>query len=238
MRTPKPIRTIALGLLPLAVVLACTPPDPLLRLQKELDVYPEYSVILEDMRVDGNFTKDYYHQYKVVIGQQLPGRDEIQMRERVLDDERVSKEFYRRHADHLGMVLLSKTQNSDVNTVPQPAQYRYVGDNRYGQWRSNGSGGSFWEFYGKYALLSHVFGSRDRTIGRGEYDSFRTARSAGRTYYGPSKQYGTNGSVTKTTHANFFARQQARQAAARSSFQSKVRSRASSSRSSSSRGGK
>lgn len=231
------MRRLSLGLLPVVLVIACTPPDPFLRLQRELDVYPEYSVILEDMRVDGNFTKDYYHQYKLVIGEEQEGSDELAISERLLDAERVSSQHYERHQDHLGMVLLSKTQEG-VEQVPQPAQYRYVGDERYGTWRTNSNGGSFWEFYGKYALLSHVLGTVSRPIGRDEWTNYRSSWRGGRTYYGPNNDFGTRGTVTRTTHANFFQRQQARQAASRSSFQSKVRSRASSSRSRSSRGGK
>ncbi len=33
-----------------------------------------------------------------------------------------------------------------------------VGNPNYGQWRTDSSGSSFWEFYGKYALLSQLFG--------------------------------------------------------------------------------
>ena len=219
------------------LVAGCSPGDPLARLQKELDRYPEYSIILNDMRIDGNFSKDYYHQYKVITAEKQSGSAEMDVRERVLDAERVSKQHYARYQDKLGMVLVSKTQDG-IDAVPQPAQYRYVGDNRYGQWRTHSNGTSFWEFYGQYALISHMVGSMQRPIYRSEWDSYRGAQRRGQTFYGPNNDFGTRGSVTRTSNPNFFQRQQARQSASRNSFQSRVRSRASSTRSSSSRGGK
>ena len=35
--------------------------DPLERLQPELDRYPEYSLVLADMREEGTFSTDYWH---------------------------------------------------------------------------------------------------------------------------------------------------------------------------------
>ncbi len=232
------MRSMRIVLLLLAVVVVgCSPPDPLLRLQKGLDRYPEYAIILNDMRIDGNFSKDYYHQYKIVVGEKKSGSDDLEVSERILDAERVSQKHYARYQDKLGMVLVSKDQEG-VDGVPQPAQYRYVGNNRYGEWRTNSNGTSFWAFYGQYAMLSHIMGSGQRPIYRDEWNSYQGSRRRGQTYFGPNNDFGTRGSVTRTTNPGFFQRQQARQAASRNSFQSRVRSRASSSRSSSSRGGK
>ncbi|MEZ4761907.1 MAG: hypothetical protein R3C26_01480 [Calditrichia bacterium] len=33
------------------------------KIQRELNDYPEYSIILEDMKMEGTFFKDYFHQY-------------------------------------------------------------------------------------------------------------------------------------------------------------------------------
>ena len=43
--------------------------DPVVQLQKELETQPEYSIILNDMREEGNFVPSYYHQYRVDIGE-------------------------------------------------------------------------------------------------------------------------------------------------------------------------
>ena len=45
---------------------SCTSSRPIDRLQKELANYPEYSIILEDMKDEGNFFTDSFHSYKVV----------------------------------------------------------------------------------------------------------------------------------------------------------------------------
>ena len=44
------------------VVVGCGVGNPLERLQRTLDSYPEYSVILADMREEGTFSTDYWHQ--------------------------------------------------------------------------------------------------------------------------------------------------------------------------------
>ena len=68
----RPARQIHVGhRLRLAAVLAtaalggaaCASETPLERLQRELDPFAEYSVILQDMRPEG-----FYHQYRVVVG--------------------------------------------------------------------------------------------------------------------------------------------------------------------------
>lgn len=225
-------------LLPL-VLLACAPADPLPQLERELDRYPEYSILLEDMREQGNFTTDYYHQYKVVTGERENGSEDLVYHDNILDWRRVSSSTYKKYQPYLGMTLASKSEDGKVEEVPQPPGYRYVGNERYGRWRRDSSG-SFWEFYGKYALFSHIFGGFSRPVYRSDWDAYRTTRSRGQSYFGPQKEYGTNGTHTQKTHRNFYQRQQARQAAKQQRFASKARSRMSSSRSRSggSRGGK
>ena len=193
---------------------------PLDRLQRQLEQYREYSVTLQDMREDG-----YYHQYGVVIGEPQAGSDDLVYRDSILDFQKVGRRTFERYQAHLGMVILSKGADGVVDRDQHPPGYQQVGNARYGQWRDEGGGRSFWVFYGQYALLSHMIGGFSRPIYRNDWNGYRTARGRGQTYYGAGGAYGTNGSMTRQTNPNFYRRQQTRQAARSRSFGDRVSSR-------------
>ncbi len=216
-------RATALLAAALLAAASCAGETPLERLAQQLDRYPEYSVVLQDMSDEGF---GYAHQYRVVVGEAQAGSDEPVYRETVLDWLEVDSGTYARYQSSLGMVVLSKGPDGVVDSTEQPPGYQQVGDERYGQWRDDGSGRSFWEFYGQYALLSNLIGGFGRPIYRDDWDGYRDSRSRGQTYYGPSgREYGTSGSTTRQTSPDFFRRQQARQAAQGRSFGQRVRSR-------------
>ncbi len=211
-----------------ALLAACGAQSPLDRLQAQLEAYPEYSVILQDMNED---LFSYAHQYKVIVGESQAGADDPVYRERILDWQDVGRRTYERYEPYLGMVILSKGPDG-VDDDAQPPGYQQVGDERYGQWRQDSSGRSFWEFYGQYALLRDVIGGFGRPIYRDDWEGYRDSRRRGTPYYGGGsggsgggRAYGTNGSVTRQTNPDFFRRRQARQAAQSRSFGQRVTSR-------------
>ena len=206
---------------------ACDTQTPLERLQAQLETYPEYSVVLQDMDED---LFGYSHQYQVVVGAPQAGSDELVYREALLDWQQVDSGTYERYQPFLGMIVLSKSPGGNVDQDAHPPGYRQVGDERYGQWRQDSGGRSFWEFYGQYALLSHIMGGFGRPIYRDDWNGYQDARGRGQTYYGPAapgggRTYGTNGSTTRQTRPDFFRRQQARQATQSRSFGQRVNSR-------------
>ena len=209
-----------------AVLLAaasCATQTPLERIEQQLEAYPEYSVVLQDMTDEGF---GYAHQYRVVFGGPQAGSEEPVYREAVLDWIDVDSRTYARYQSSLGMVVLSKGADGIVDRGEHPPGYQQVGDERYGQWRDGGGGRSFWEFYGQYALLSQIMGGFGRPIYRDDWNGYRDARGRGQTWYGPGGGvYGTNGSTTRQTSPDFFRRQQARQAAQSRSFGQRVQSR-------------
>ena len=77
------------------VVAGCTAGNPLEPLQRELDRFPEYSVILADMREEGTFSTDYWHQYRVTTGQPEPGSEDLVYAESIREWERVDRQTYR-----------------------------------------------------------------------------------------------------------------------------------------------
>src|ERR1039457_4342699 len=93
--------------------------------------------------------------------------------------------------NNIGMSIAHKPvgkYDAEVDEVAEPAGFAYmapVGErNQYGYW-DHGSGGNFWVFYGQYALLRDLmWGHSYRPIPSYEWESYRTARSSGQTYYG------------------------------------------------------
>lgn len=213
-------------LIAIALLSACQPHDPVLRLQKKLDRFPEYAIILNDMRSEGNFFTDYFHQYKIIANKD---RDAAAHEQVLSDWQRVSPSFYRQHADNLGMVLAAKTIGGEQSSVPQPPGYQYIGNQQYGRWVER-DGTSFWEFYGKYALISSVFGMMHSPFYRHDYDVFRDRHRRNLPYYGKRNgkrnEFGSHGTETRKRHANFFQRRQQRTAMRRQAFSRRVSTRA------------
>ncbi|NIM16897.1 MAG: hypothetical protein GTO45_33375 [Candidatus Aminicenantes bacterium] len=206
--------------------LSCGRSSPLDKLKSGLEVYDEYSIILADMKTEGYFSPSYYHSYKIVYAEKKKESDEYVYRNYTTDWYRVGKREYQKYYGYLGMTLLAKSKDGKVDTTPSPAGYRYVGNPTYGHWRTDSSGNSFWAFYGKYAFFSSIFSHTfNRPIYRTTYDTYHTTHTAGRPYYGPGNRYGTNGTATKQTHANFFQRQKAYAQAKKASFAQRVKNR-------------
>jgi len=189
--------------------------NPVEKLQKELAGEKEYAIILNDMREEGNFVSSYYHQYRIDKGEIKDIRPFVE----------VSETYYKKNEPYLGMALTAKTPDGEVTTTPFPNGYQYVGNPEYGQWRQNDSGGSMWEFYGKYMLISQVMNWAGYGLSRNHYSNYSNSRMSGRPYFGANKQYGTNGSVTKKQKPNFYARKAAMKTRSASRFKNKINQR-------------
>ena len=187
---------------------------PIHRIRAELADVTTYSVVLEDMKEEGNFIRSYYHKYRIIRETKAQTTDWME----------VSKDFYRANEENLGMSLLSRKEGQEITTVSPPG-YHYVGDSRYGKWSTDRSGNTFWEWYGKYALFSSLFGGWYRPVYMRDYNTYDQYRSQNRTYYGRDRQYGSSGSIARQTKPNFYQRHMARQQSRSSSFANKVSSR-------------
>lgn len=188
------------------------PRPPLDEIRKTLRGVPTYSVVLDDMKEEGNLFKAYYHKYRVLMEEKS---SETGWQE-------VSEDYFRRYLPFLGMTIWTKKDGKEVAAIGPPG-YEYVGGSRYGRWQTDSSGRSFWVFYGQYRLLSDLLGPR--RVYRDHYTNYTTYRSRGRPYYGPNKEYGTKGSLTKRQKPNFYARRMSRERLKRASFSDRVNQR-------------
>jgi hypothetical protein len=188
-------------------------PLPVENFQKTLKDVSDYSIILEDMKEEGNFFKNYFHKYRIVQPDKVDTTEWL----------KVPENFYRANEQFLGMVIAGKKDWQPVTNVA-PAGYHYVGDSRYGTWRDDGRGGSFWEFYGKYRLLSDFMGMWYQPVYSYEFDAYRKFKNANAPYFGDNK-YGTTGSFVKQHKPDFYQRYMAKQQSVKSSFSDKVSQR-------------
>ena len=208
----------------LLLIVGCGTPDPVKNLAKLIPSdTAEWSIILEDMRVKGLFSVKFFHKYKLITGN--GDTTEQAMVEKVTDWQQVSRRHYENYKPYYHMVLASKLPGQAPSYYPTPPGYQYVGDTRYGQWRQDSYGHSFWEFYGKYAmfqtLLSGFRGSRN--IYQDDYRQYRRYREYGRPYSGSYSQHQQRTAPSRTQ--NSFDRRRTGMAQRQSAFQQKARSR-------------
>jgi hypothetical protein len=196
--------------------------EPIDNLVKEYADEGDYSILLYDMNY-AEQKDQYQHQYRIIY--EPKGADTVRVR--TTDWLAVSPIFFEKHIDNLGMALVSKTNGKVEKAVGPPGYHTYVGNEKYGEWRRGSDGNSFWEFYGKYALLSNLFGMNRYPVYYSRYDDYyRNYRPFGRTYYGRENNggtniYGTNGRYSKNTSAGNTWQSRP------SSFKNNVRSRVS-----------
>lgn len=209
----KELIGLALFLIVSVVIAGCGGPgDPLTKINSTLQGVPTYSIILDDMKEEGNFFTHYFHKFQVVTPEKSTKTDWIE----------VSKDFYENNLPFLGMTVYSKQDGKGADMAGPPG-YEYVGNSKYGRWETDSSGNSFWAFYGQYAFLSSMLGGGP--IYRNNYDTYYSYRSQNRPYYGPNKEYGTNGKVTKTQKPSFYTRKASTETLKKASFSDRVNSR-------------
>lgn len=168
---------------------------------RDMDKVPSYSIILYDMDAEGNFTKTYKHQYKIVtVNDSVP-------QQKITEWHTVPEQFFMQHQEHMGMEIVAKADDGTISKTPAPPGYsNYVGNEKYGRWRDNGSGGNFWEFYGKYMFFSSMFNMVAFPAYRNNYMDYRTNYRGSRPYYGTNssggRTFGTNSSYANKTRPN------------------------------------
>ena len=208
--------TIALVLASLALTTGCgRATDPVQRAARDLERYPEYTLIIEDLKVEDGFFPDYFLQMQIMTaaGQRTEsGQDTLVYKTQMTEWQEVSEGVFARYQNYLGMVVASKTLDGKRSGPRNayPAGYQYVGNSQYGSW----GGGGFWQFYGQYAFMSAMLGGH--RIGRNDYDGYRRDRERGRPHYGPVKNgrqtFGTAGTQTQKTRPGFYQRHRQRSA--------------------------
>lgn len=187
---------------------------PLEKIKADLADESTYSILLDDMKEEGTFLKNYHHKYLVVKTDTSTRTDWL----------KVPENYYNANREFLGMALVSKKDGEMDNQVAPPG-YSYVGDPQYGTWKQDSQGGSFWEFYGKYALFSTLFGGWNRPIYRSDYAGYNQHRSTNRPYFGRNREFGSAGTIVKNKRPDFYSRRMSAVGGAGNKFKQKASQR-------------
>ena len=191
-----------------------SPVDILIR---DLAAEQNFSVILFDMDYTEQ-TDTYKHKYNVLIEK----KDSVYVQN--LDWVNVSSTFFNANVDNMGMEIASK-KDGKVSKAIAPAGYsKYVGNEKYGQWRERG-GNRFWEYYGRYAFMSSMFRMSMYPVRYSYWNNYHSNYyGSGRSYYGPTtngrNMYGTNSSYNNSNTSSTWNKKPA-------NFKSSVRSKVS-----------
>lgn len=176
--------------------------NPVDLIVKDLPTDQVFSIVLNDMDVEGSFFETYKHQYKI-IEETAEGKPE----ESVLGWYEVDKNYFNQHVNDMGMEVASRGEDGKMHKGANPPGYNnYVGNSKYGSWQGSG-GTSFWAFYGQYAFMSSMFRMSMYPAYRTHFNDYRgNYYGTGRSYYGPTtggrSYYGTNSAYTSSTRPN------------------------------------
>lgn len=197
-------------------------PSPVDILIRDLMDKQSFSIILYDMQLDESKNL-YQHKYRIKenIGDSLP-------EPKITEWKDVSEIFFAENVDNMGLELASKSPDGTIHKIPAPPGFNtVVGNEKYGQWRRDSNGNSFWAFYGQYMFMSTMFNMMAGPVYRNTYTDYGRYRSNPSTrnqaYYGTaSNRYGTNSPSTRASNPSFFQRKN--QQKSLSSFKQKVKS--------------
>jgi hypothetical protein len=176
-----------------------SPVDDLIR---DMDKEQNFTILLYDMDSEGSWSPTYKHKYKVIT----EGADSVP-KERITDWYEVDELFFDMHANDMGMEIAAKVDGKVTKETSPPGYSRYVGNSQYGHWNTNSSGDSFWEFYGKYAMISSMVGLMTGPIYRTGYYDYHSNYRGVRPYYGSGSQtYGTFSDASRQSNPDFHKR--------------------------------
>lgn len=157
-----------------------------------------YSVVLSDMDYKEDSNK-YFHKYKIILEKPNTATEskEDDFDVKLTEWKEVSPITFEEHQKDLGMTVLSK-KDGVLDKKATPAGYNnYVGNDKYGSWKTQSNGTSFWAFYGQYHFMSSLFyGSRHRYY-RSDYSYYRTNHYGRSSYYGKTNTFGTSNYQSK-----------------------------------------
>lgn len=178
-------------------------------------LYTSWDKVLVDLRDrKSGGVRDYEEEVRVVKTKfpDAAGKDGVTTSEESWVE--IPKSTYQVCENNIGMSIAHKPvgkYDTEVDDVPEPPGFAYMAPvgqhNQYGYW-NQGPGGNFWVFYGQYALMRDLlWGHSYRPIPSYEWESYRTARTTGQTYYGRDEggsapKYGTHGTFTQQHYSD------------------------------------
>ena len=185
-------------LLAVFVLIGCggsvIPENPINDLRDQYLNEYQYSIILNDMDLEGN---QYKHKYKIMKIKKDGSVSFDYTEWRSVDDY-----FFELHEPNLGMQILSKNEEGIYNNLATPPGFQFiVGNQKYGAWKRAPnevflSDDEIWKFNEKYIDLNKKLELEQVKVTRAEFDQFNKKYAYNRPFYGQkyhkdSSKYGT-----------------------------------------------
>ncbi|MEM6261281.1 MAG: hypothetical protein AAGI38_02155 [Bacteroidota bacterium] len=174
--------------------------SPVDTLVRDMTDVQNFTLLLYDMDADES-SDVYKHKYRILEERNVDGRDTLV--ENITDWYEVAPDLFNQHIEDMGMEIVSKQDGVVEKKVAPPGYSQYVGNEKYGEFRTGSNGYSFWHFYGQYAFMSTMFSLATMPARYSYYNNYRTNYyPSGRSYYGPNSggrnMYGTNSSYNQS----------------------------------------
>ncbi|MCP4024348.1 MAG: hypothetical protein GY729_21075 [Desulfobacteraceae bacterium] len=118
--------------------------------------------------------------------------------------EKVNASFFDQNLEFMGMAILSKPYGvfeEDQLAQAAPPGMAYVGNPKYGEWKKDEKGESFWGWYGKWAFFSNLFFFPPTYFYYNSWRGWNRDYRHKKPYFGKTKKgfqkYGTYGNYIK-----------------------------------------
>ena len=158
------------------------------------------SVVLVDVHSTGFIIKTYYHKYRIVYG--------FQTYEELI--VRVSRNFMQKNMNNIGLSIMNRNNNGEVNFTPLPPGSVFIGDTRFGRWVRNKNNDEVkWIFHHAYRFLPKYLGIQDFKITFKFFEEISQSISNNKEFYGFNDEFGNKGEITKKYFPSFFKKKKA-----------------------------
>ncbi|GAB4411460.1 MAG: hypothetical protein OHK0056_15500 [Bacteriovoracaceae bacterium] len=146
------------------------------------------TVLLTDIVEAGFLIKTYYLKLRVINPFESYSEDVV---------VRTSSEFWSKNKDNIGMTIFRrKDEKQSESYLPLPPGAQFIGDPAYGSWEYEDSGRKIWSFHKAYRRLYSEFFWGTYRPDFEFYNELQSYLKNNSIYYGPHKEFGTQGKVT------------------------------------------
>lgn len=150
-------------------------------------------IILIDYFKAGFILKTYFHRYKIVHGFKNP--DYITVR--------VSKKFWMKNRDHIGMSLFRRREMDNVESIlPLPPGSLFFGDPSFGYWEDKKQNNTkIWFFHRAYKNFPSYFGWEDFKPTQDFYRDLTIHIAKDKVFFGSNHEFGSKSPQVKKTYS-------------------------------------
>ena len=146
------------------------------------------TVILEDAYQFGFIIKNNLHRYRVI---------------RVFEPTqivttRVSKEYFKKTLEYIGLSLFRRNEKGVENTIPVPPGSLFIGHPGYGRWKLHKDGVKYWTFVSNHDSLQKKFLWGNFIPNNHFYRELNIHLKNKKKFLGPENEFGSKGPISQS----------------------------------------